>query len=56
MKPNPAALRVRPLVSTDLDAVVALDAAGSGRTRRAYFERRLAAALRQPQLHLQFAA
>ncbi len=56
MKPSPSALRVRPLAPADLDAVVALDAALSGRTRRAYFERRLAAALRQPELHLQFAA
>jgi predicted N-acetyltransferase YhbS len=36
--------------------VVALDAPLAGRTRRAYFERRLAIALRQPGLHLQFAA
>ena len=49
-------LKVRRLARTDLDAVVALDAEVSGRTRRAYFERRLAAALRQPELHVQFAA
>jgi predicted N-acetyltransferase YhbS len=49
-------LKVRRLARTDLDAVVALDAEVSGRTRRAYFERRLAAALRQPELHMQFAA
>jgi ribosomal protein S18 acetylase RimI-like enzyme len=49
-------LTVRRLARTDLDAVVALDAELSGRTRRAYFERRLAAALRQPELHVQFAA
>jgi ribosomal protein S18 acetylase RimI-like enzyme len=49
-------LNVRRLARTDLDAVVALDAALAGRTRRAYFERRLAIALRQPELHLQFAA
>jgi ribosomal protein S18 acetylase RimI-like enzyme len=48
-------LKVRPLAPSDLDAVVALDAALSGRARRAYFERRLAAALRQPALHIQFA-
>lgn len=48
--------RTRPLAPTDLDAVVAIDAALTGRTRRAYFERRLAAALRQPKLHLQFAS
>jgi ribosomal protein S18 acetylase RimI-like enzyme len=49
-------LKIRPLARTDLDQVVALDAAITGRTRRAYFERRLAAALRQPELHVQFAA
>ncbi len=49
-------LKVRRLARTDLDAVVALDAEVSGRTRKAYFERRLAVALRQPELHVQFAA
>jgi len=49
-------LKLRRMVPADLDAVVALDAALTGRTRRAYFERRLAAALRQPELHLQFTA
>jgi predicted N-acetyltransferase YhbS len=49
-------VKTRPLAPGDLDAVVAIDAALSGRSRRAYFERRLAAALRQPALHLQFAA
>jgi predicted N-acetyltransferase YhbS len=52
---TPAA-KVRPLAAADLDAVVAIDAELMGRTRRAYFERRLAAALRQPKLHFQFAA
>jgi predicted N-acetyltransferase YhbS len=56
MTREPAALPVRRLAPGDLDAVVALDAALAGRTRRAYFERRLAAALRLPELHLQFAA
>jgi len=51
-----AAAKTRPLAPADLDAVVAIDAILVGRTRRAYFERRLAAALRQPKLHLQFAA
>ena len=49
-------VKTRALAPGDLDAVVAIDAALTGRTRRAYFERRLAAALRQPGLHLQFAA
>jgi len=50
MKINP-----RPLAAGDLDAVVAIDAAISGRSRRSYFERRLAMALRQPKLNAQFA-
>jgi len=56
MKRQSSALQLRPLAPGDLDAVVALDAPLAGRTRRAYFERRLGAALRQPELHLQFAA
>jgi ribosomal protein S18 acetylase RimI-like enzyme len=45
----------RPLASSDLAAVVAIDAALCGRSRRDYFERRLAAAKRDPQRHLQLA-
>jgi predicted N-acetyltransferase YhbS len=48
--------KLRPLAAGDLDAVVAIDASISGRTRRGYFERRLAAALRAPKLHAQYAA
>lgn len=47
---------MRYLNPADLDAVSALDAALTGNPRRAYFERRLAAALRQPKHHVQFAA
>jgi ribosomal protein S18 acetylase RimI-like enzyme len=47
---------LRRLVRTDLGAVTAIDAASIGRSRRAYMERRLEAALREPSLHLQFAA
>ncbi len=47
---------IRPLARGDLDAVVAIDAVSEGHTRRAYFERRLDAALREPKLHAQFAA
>ncbi|MDH5246906.1 MAG: GNAT family N-acetyltransferase [Betaproteobacteria bacterium] len=47
---------VRALARADLDAVVAIDAAIEGRSRRTYFERRLAAAVRAPKLHAQFAA
>jgi ribosomal protein S18 acetylase RimI-like enzyme len=47
---------IRPLARDDLAAVVAVDTALEGRSRRVYFERRLAAALREPRLHAQFAA
>ena len=44
------------LTAADLDDVVAIDAAIEGRSRRAYAERRLAAARREPDRHAQFAA
>jgi GNAT superfamily N-acetyltransferase len=47
---------VRTLAAADLAQVVAIDAALEGRPRRNYVERRLAAALRDPALHAQFAA
>jgi ribosomal protein S18 acetylase RimI-like enzyme len=47
---------IRALTQQDLDAVVAIDAALDGRVRRAYFQRRLASALKQPALHVQLAA
>ena len=50
-----SAAGVRPLAARDLDAVAAIDAALGGRSRRAYFERRLAAARRDPDAHVQFA-
>ncbi|MEW6690654.1 MAG: GNAT family N-acetyltransferase, partial [Pseudomonadota bacterium] len=49
-------MEVRALAARDLDAVVAVDAALSGRSRRAYYERRLAAAKRDAALHVQYAA
>ena len=52
--PN-AARHARQLAKQDLDAVVGIDARVEGRTRRTYFERRLAAALREPDLHVQVA-
>ncbi len=52
---NPT-LTVRALARDDLNAVVAIDAVLEGRPRRAYVERRLAAALREPAMHAQFAA
>ena len=45
--------KLRPLTARDLDRVVWIDASLRGRTRRAYFERRLAAAARDPERHLQ---
>jgi ribosomal protein S18 acetylase RimI-like enzyme len=52
----PQGLQMRALTPQDLDAVVEIDAAIEGRVRRAYFRRRLDAALKQPQLHVQLAA
>ncbi len=51
-----AEVTIRPLAPADIDAVVAIDAASEGHTRREYIERRLAAARREPDLHAQFAA
>ncbi len=49
-------IAIRPLTRDDLDAVVGIDAAIEARSRRAYCERRLNAALIEPKLHAQFAA
>jgi predicted N-acetyltransferase YhbS len=49
-------VKLRRLAAQDLDAVVDIDAQITGRSRRDYFERRLQAALRAPDLHIQFAA
>src|SRR5215831_14432179 len=49
-------IAIRALRRDDLDTVVAIDAELEGYSRRTYFERRLAAALREPKLHAQFAA
>ena len=51
-----APFTIRALTRDDLPAVVAIDAALEGRSRRDYVERRLGAALREPKLHAQFAA
>ena len=45
--------KVRPLAAVDLDLVVEIDAAAFGHPRRPYFERRVAAALREPALNVQ---
>lgn len=47
---------IRPLAPSDLEEVVAVDAAVRGHPRRPYFERRLQSARREPKLHAQFAA
>lgn len=44
----------RQLQPGDLDAAVAIDRTLTGSSRRGYFEKRLAAALREPNRHLQF--
>lgn len=50
------AFTIRALTRDDLAAVVAIDAEIEGRPRSDYVQRRLAAALREPALHAQFAA
>jgi len=42
-------LTIRPLEAGDLDAVVAIDTKTAGRVRRGFFERRLAAASKDPK-------
>ncbi len=44
---------LRPLRPEDLEPIVALDRGNEGASRRGYFEKRLAAALRKPKGHLQ---
>jgi ribosomal protein S18 acetylase RimI-like enzyme len=54
--PNARDVSIRPLLTKDFEAVVALDRRITGGTRRGYFEQRLKAALRQPNRHVQLAA
>lgn len=42
-------MAIRPLQAEDLEAVIAIDAIGAGRIRRGFFERRLAAAQKDPK-------
>ncbi len=49
-------METRPLTRQDFDAVVELDRALTGTSRRAWFERRLASAIAAPARHLQLAA
>jgi len=50
----PSGFTLRRLARNDLDSVVQIDASITGRSRRIYFERRLAAALHEPSLHVQY--
>lgn len=50
-----AAIKIRPLRAADLDAVIAIDTANTGRARRGFFEKRLAAVKRDPDLFLALA-
>lgn len=47
-------MKTRRLVRADLDEVVAIDALNTGHARRGYFEKRLAHALAEPRMHVQF--
>ena len=47
---------IQALAQGDLDAVVAIDAVIEGRSRREYMQRRLTAALKLPEQHVQLAA
>jgi len=49
-------ITIRPLRPDDLEAVVAIDQAIEGRSRRTYVRRRLDTAMREPGRHVQFAA
>ncbi len=51
-----SALRIRPLAAGDLDAIVAIDKAVSGRSRRGFFEKRLAHLAREPGAFVALAA
>lgn len=53
--PQRQTMTVRRLAREDLDAVVAIDAVNAGQARRGYFEKRLALALAEPEVHVQFA-
>jgi len=54
--PPPGALRLRPLAAGDLDAIAAIDKAVSGRSRRGFFEKRLAHIAREPAAFVALAA
>lgn len=49
-------VRIRPLLAADLDPVVAIDKAVSGRSRRGFYEKRLAHLSRDPAAFVALAA
>ena len=49
-------VNIRTLTEADLDAVVRIDAAATGRSRREFFRARIAATLRDSGIHLSLAA
>ncbi len=49
MTSKPADIQLNPLTPDDLEAVIAIDSASSGTSRRGYFEKRLVAATERPQ-------
>ena len=53
--PAPAQERARRVRPRDIEGIIRVDAALSGRNRRTYFERRLKAAQAEPEFHVQFA-
>lgn len=55
MADKPEDISVRNLAPDDLAAVAAIDKTVTGRSRKGYFEKRLAAALREPKAHIQLA-
>ncbi|MCF6233389.1 MAG: GNAT family N-acetyltransferase [Rhodobacteraceae bacterium] len=49
---KPAPGTIRPLTPRDLEAVIAIDTANTGASRRGYFEKRLGTATRRPKEHV----
>ena len=49
MTDHPSEIQMKPLTPEDLEAVIAIDSATSGTSRRGYFEKRLTAAIERPQ-------
>lgn len=56
MTQDSAVAAIRPITGYDLDRIVALDRMFTGRSRRGFFEKRLAAAAREPRAFVSLAA